>query len=202
LTDPDHPDLGPRNNQFVFLAGRIQPGRDTFAQRFANGALGPVNWFNHTSICELSHHIAFSYATAQYAQGKWNTGPNHLKPNYSEAEFVIFWGTGAFEANFGPTPLTEQITDSLVQRNFRFAVIDPRRSKTAAKAWKWLPVQPGGDLPLALAIIRWIFENKRYTGRTPPAERGSPQSPLSPPGTRGSDGNAGRRPARTFSPGM
>ncbi len=162
LIDPDHPDLGPRNNQFVFMAGRIEPGRDVFAQRFTSGALGSVNWYNHTAICELSHHIAFNYATAQYAQGKWAPGPAHLKPNYSESEFVIFWGTGAFESNFGPTPMTQQITDSLTERNFRFAVIDPRLSKTAAKAWKWVPVQPGGDLPLALAMIRWIFENKRY----------------------------------------
>ena len=162
LIDPDHPDLGPKNNQFVFQAGRIEPGRDSFAQRFTNGALGSVNWYNHTSICELSHHIAFNYATAQYSQGKWATGPAHLKPNYSESEFVIFWGTGAFEGNFGPTAITQQVTDSLTQRNFHFAVVDPRLSKTAAKAWKWLPVQPGGDLPLALAMIRWIFENKRY----------------------------------------
>ena len=162
LIDPDHPDLGPRNNQFVFMAGRIEPGRDSFAQRFTNGAVGSTNWYNHTSICELSHHIAFNYATAQYSKGKWSTGPAHLKPNYSESEFVIFWGTGAFESNFGPTPMTQQVTDSLTQRNFHFAVVDPRLSKTAAKAWKWLPVQPGGDLPLALAMMRWIFENKRY----------------------------------------
>ncbi|MDE3074225.1 MAG: molybdopterin-dependent oxidoreductase [Chloroflexota bacterium] len=165
LIDPDHPDLGPRNNQFVFQAGRVEPSRDTYSQRFVNGALGSVNWFNHTSICELSHHIAFNYATAQYAKGKWSTGPAHLKPNYSEAEFVIFWGTGAFEANFGPTPMTEQITDSLTQRNFRMAVIDPRLSKTAAKAWKWLPVRSGGDLPLALAMIQSIFDNQRYDQR-------------------------------------
>jgi Anaerobic dehydrogenases, typically selenocysteine-containing len=41
-------------------------------------------------------------------------------------------------------------------------VIDPRYSTTAAKAWKWIPVKPGGDLPLAMAMIRWIIENKRY----------------------------------------
>ena len=162
LTDPDHPDLGPKNNQFVFLAGRIEPGRDLFAQRFTTGALGSLNWFNHTSICELSHHVAYLYATAQYSAGKWSTGANHFKPNYSEAEFVIFWGTGAFEANFGPTPIAEQVTRSLVERNFKFAVIDPRLSKTAAKAWRWLPVAPGGDLPLAMAMAQWIIQNGRY----------------------------------------
>ncbi len=164
LIDPDHPDLGPKNNQFVFQAGRIEPGRDMYAQRFANGAVGSANWYNHTSICELSHHIAYQYSSAQFSGGRWNLGQPVFKPNYLAAEFVIFWGTGAFEANFGPTPVAEQVTSSLVGRNFKMAVVDPRLSKTAAKAWRWLPVVPGGDLPLALAMIQWIIEKRRYDG--------------------------------------
>ena len=33
LIDPDHPDLGPKNNQFVFQAGRIRPDRSLPEQR-------------------------------------------------------------------------------------------------------------------------------------------------------------------------
>ncbi|MDE3095973.1 MAG: molybdopterin-dependent oxidoreductase [Chloroflexota bacterium] len=162
LIDPDHPDLGPKNNQFVFMAGRIEPSRDTFAQRFTTGGLGSVNWYNHTSICELSHHIAYLWSTAQYTKGKWAPGVAHCKPNYAESEFVIFWGTGAFEANFGPTPMAEQVTAGLASGRLKIAVVDPRLSKTAAKAWRWLPAASGGDLPLALGMIRWIFDNQRY----------------------------------------
>ena len=163
LINPDHPDLGPKNNEFVFMAGRIEPGRSDFTKRFVNGGFGSINWYEHTTICEQSHHVAFKLMTAQYENGKWNPGPAHMKPNYSESEFVIFWGTGAFEANFGPPPISEQITASLVERNFKIAVIDPRFSKTAAKAWKWIPVKPGdGDSALAMGMIRWIIENERY----------------------------------------
>jgi len=161
LIDPEHPDLGVKNNQFVFLAGRIEPGRNNFAQRFTLGSCGSVNWYDHTTICEQSHHIAYTYATAQYAAGKWATGPNHMKPDTVNAEFVIFWGTSPFEANFGPTIMTETVTKSIVERNFKYAVVDPRLSKTAAKGW-WIPVRQGGDLPLALGMIRWILDNKRY----------------------------------------
>ena len=96
-------DLGVKNNQFVFLAGRIEPGRNNFAQRFTLNSFGSLNWYDHTSICEQSHHIAYTYTTAQYASGKWTTGPNHMKPDTLNAEFVIFFGTSPFEANFGPT---------------------------------------------------------------------------------------------------
>jgi tetrathionate reductase subunit A len=164
LIDPEHPDLGVKNNQFVFLAGRIEPGRNNFAQRFTYNSFGSVNWFDHTTICEQSHHIAYTYTTAQYTGSAWATGPNHMKPDTLNSEFVIYWGTGAFEANFGPTTMAEAITKSLVERNFKFAVVDPRLSKTAAKGW-WIPVMPTGDLPFALGMLRWIIENKRFDAK-------------------------------------
>jgi len=164
LIDPEHPDLGVKNNQFVFQAGRIEPGRNNFAQRFTYNSFGSVNWYDHTTICEQSHHIAYTYTTAQYNGSAWATGPNHMKPDTLNAEFVIFFGTSPFEANFGPTTMTEAISKSIAERNFKFAVVDPRLSKTAAKGW-WIPIQPGGDLPLGLGMIRWIIENKRYDAK-------------------------------------
>ncbi|NOZ70805.1 MAG: molybdopterin-dependent oxidoreductase, partial [Chloroflexi bacterium] len=163
LIDPDHPDLGPKNNQFVFQAGRIEHGRKEFAKRWLKDAFGSVNWYEHTTICEQSHHIAFGEMTNQYkGNGKWSGGKHHLKPDFANAEMVIFFGTGAFEANFGPTPMSELVTWSLTYRNMKMAVVDPRLSKTAAKAKWWLPVKPGQDAALALALGRWIVENERY----------------------------------------
>ena len=163
LIDPDHPDLGPRNNQFVFQAGRIEHGRKEFAKRWLKDAFGSVNWYEHTTICEQSHHIAFQQMTNQYrGEGSWGGGKTHLKPDFANAEMVIFFGTGAFEANFGPTPMSELVTWSLTYRNMKMVVVDPRLSKTAAKAKWWLPVKPGEDAALALAMGRWIVENERY----------------------------------------
>jgi tetrathionate reductase subunit A len=163
LIDPDHPDLGPKNNQFVFQAGRIEHGRKEFAKRWLVDAFGSTNWFEHTSICEQSHHIATIQVTNQYGgNGSWSGGKEQLKPDYANAEMVIFFGTGAFEANFGPTPMSELVTWSLNYRNMKIAVVDPRLSKTAAKARWWLPVKPGHDAALALALGRWIIENERH----------------------------------------
>ncbi|MFQ5593209.1 MAG: molybdopterin-dependent oxidoreductase [Anaerolineae bacterium] len=153
LIDPDHPDLGPVNNQFVFMGGRVEHGRKELAKRFTYDGLGSVNFYLHTTICEQSHHIAYK---------QMSNGKSHMKPDFLSSEFVIFFGTGAFEANFGPTPMTEMVTDSLLRHNFKYAVVDPRLSKTAAKAWKWIPIQPGADAALALGMIRWIIENERY----------------------------------------
>ncbi|MFQ6116397.1 MAG: molybdopterin-dependent oxidoreductase, partial [bacterium] len=162
LIDAQHPDLGPINNQFVFLAGRIEHGRKEFSKRWLSDAFGSVNWYEHTSICEQSHHIAYEMATNKYDKGNWKGGKHHMKPDALNSKFIVYFGTGAFEANFGPPPMAEKITDGLVTGRLKIAVVDPRFSKTAAKAWKWVPIQPGSDGALALGMIRWIIENKRF----------------------------------------
>jgi anaerobic selenocysteine-containing dehydrogenase len=165
LIDPDHPDLGPKNNQFVLQGGRISPDREVITKRFTFGSLGSVNWFGHTTICEQAHHVAFMYSLAQWhgKDGKfsWAKGPNHMKPDYPRAEFVIFWGTGFNEANFGPTSMAPRVSQAIYDNNLKIAVIDPRLSKSAAKGG-WIPVHPNGNLALALAMTRWIIDNQRY----------------------------------------
>ncbi len=159
LIDPDHPDLGPKNNQFVLLAGRIEHGRKEFGKRFLKNSFGSVNWFEHTSICEQSHHIAHKESTRDPATGK---SAEHMKPDLTASEFVIFFGSSPFDASFGPMPMVEMMTSGMVERGFKFAVVDPRLSTTAAKAWRWIPVKPGADGALAMAMVRWIIENERF----------------------------------------
>jgi anaerobic selenocysteine-containing dehydrogenase len=159
LIDPDHPDLGPKNNQFVFLPGRINRTRVDFAKRFVTDAFGSVNVEPHTSICELSIFVNTAEMTRDFVSGSTK---KHFSPDFLNSEFVIFWGTGFAEANFGLTPMAELVTRALTEGALKVAVIDPRLSKSAAKAWRWIPVQPGGDAALAIGMIRRIMESGRY----------------------------------------
>ena len=162
LIDPNHPDLGLKNNQFIFQAGRIEHGRKEFGKRFVHNSFGSVNFYEHTTICEQSHHIAFWGTTCKYKHGKWGGGKHHMKPDTLNSEFNIYFGTSPFEANFGPPIMTGKITDGMAAGRLKIAVVDPMLSKTAAKAWKWVPVKPSGDAALALGMTRWIIENERY----------------------------------------
>ncbi len=47
----------------------------------------------------------------------------------------------------------------------RIAVVDPRCSKTASRAWKWLPIKSNGVAAVSMGIIHWIIENQRYNAR-------------------------------------
>lgn len=166
LIDPDHPDLGPKNNKFTLMCGRIEHGRKELGKRFVNASVGSKNFFEHTSICEQSHHIGYNEVTNKWVvsdgKGKWTGGKHHMKPDFLHSEFVVFFGTGAFEANFGKTSMAQKVTDALVDRNFKMAVIDPRMSQTAAKAEWWVPIKPSTDAAFAWGMIRWIIENERF----------------------------------------
>ncbi len=157
LIDPKHPDLGLKNNGFVFMAGRIEHGRKELMKRFTHQAIGSVNAYEHTTICEQSHHRAYAMMTGD--------NNHHMKPDLVNAEFVLFWGTGAYSANFGMTPMAEKVTTGKQKRGMKTAVVDPRLSNDAAHADWWLPVKPDENATLAMAMIRWILENRRYDQR-------------------------------------
>ncbi len=162
LIDPNHPDLGPKNNKFVIQNGRIEHGRKEFSKRWLKDSFGSVNWYEHTSICEQSHHIGYNEMTRKWKDGKWGKGKHHMKPDIYNSKYILYFGTGAFEANFGPTNLARKVTKGLSEGTLKIAVADPRFSKTAAKAQQWLPLKPGTDAALAYGMIRWIIDNKRY----------------------------------------
>lgn len=162
LIDPNHPDMGPKNNQFLYQMGRIHNGRIQFTKRFVNNAMGSVNWIEKTSLCGQTSNKTWLRSTMDYKEGKWVGGVKAPRPDWANIEFALVLGTIVFEANYGPVQETEPITEGLTCGRLKLAVADPRFTKVAAKAWKWLPLKPGTDGALGVGMIRWILENNRY----------------------------------------
>ncbi|MFT9486460.1 MAG: molybdopterin-dependent oxidoreductase [Tepidibacillus sp.] len=165
LIDPNHPDKGPKNNQFLYQVGRIHNGRIEFTKRFVHDAFGSVNWIEKTSICGQTSNKVNIRSTMAYKDGKWTGGVKNPKPDHKNAEFLMIWGNIVMEAAYGPVQESEQITEGLASGHLKLAVVDPRLTKAAAKAWKWVPIKPGTDAALALGMIRWIIENERYDAK-------------------------------------
>ncbi|MBI4875238.1 MAG: molybdopterin-dependent oxidoreductase, partial [Acidobacteria bacterium] len=166
LIDPDHPDFGPRNNQFVFNWGRLKAGRSEFFLRFVKDSFGSTNGHGHTTVCQGSIYFAGKAMSEQPSSGKWTGGAKaYWMADTANAEFIVYWGANVLEGNYGPPLKVPKITRGLAGGKLKLAVVDPRHSKIAAKAWKWLPIKPGEDAALALAMIRWILDNGRYDKR-------------------------------------
>jgi tetrathionate reductase subunit A len=165
LIDPDHPDFGPKNNQFAFVWGRLKAGRGDLISRFTRDAFGSFNAHGHTTVCQGSLYFTCKAMADQFVEGKFTGGPKfYWQGDVQNAEFVIFVGASPLEGNYGPTNRSKGITEGITSGRLKFAVVDPRHSKTASKAWKWVPAKPGTEGALALGIIRWIMENGHYNG--------------------------------------
>lgn len=161
LIDPEHPDLGPKNNQIVVNWGRLKDGRGDFYKRFA-AALGTTNAHGHTTVCQGSLYFTCKALSEQYIGGKFTEGQKfYWQADTENSEFILFVGANLFEANYGPPNRTVRLTTNLVEGRTRIAVVDPRYSKLASKAWKWLPIKPGTDAALAMGIIRWMLDEGR-----------------------------------------
>lgn len=162
LIDPEHPDLGPKNNQIVVAWGRLKDGRGDLYKRFAAG-LGTMNAHGHTTVCQGSLYFTCKAISEQYIGGKFTEGQKfYWQADTENSRFIFFIGANLFEANYGPPNRTVRLTDNLVSGKTKIAVADPRFSKLASKAWRWLPVKPGQDGALAMAFIRWMLEEKRF----------------------------------------
>ncbi len=74
LIDPDHPDFGPKNNQFTFVWGRLKDGRGELIKRFTGDAMGSVNAHGHTTVCQGSLYFTGKAMSEQLVEGKWSGG--------------------------------------------------------------------------------------------------------------------------------
>ncbi len=162
LIDPKHPDFGPKNNHFLLAWGRLKAGRKDFISRLGSG-FGTTNLHGHTTVCQGSLYFTCKAISEQYQAGKFTGGQKfYWQADLENSKYVLFVGANLFEANYGPTNRTVRLTKNLESGYTKIAVVDPRFSKLASKASKWLPIKPGEDSALALAMIQWIIENKRY----------------------------------------
>lgn len=157
--DPERPELGARVNQVGMILSTNE-GREAFVRRFMNQAYGTLNVVGHGSYCGGAYR---SGSGAMFGDVKKMP---HAKPDWHNAEFVIFMGTAP--ANAG-NPFKRQgtlVSQARADGKLKYVVVDPvlNNSETLAVKDKarWIPIRPGTDGAMAMAMIRWIIDNQRY----------------------------------------
>lgn len=163
--DWNHPDLGLKNNQFVMAWGRLKGGRKEFI-KYLGGAFGTTNLHGHTTVCQGSLYFTCKAISEQYIDGKFSGSKKfYWQADLEKAKYVLFVGANLFDANYGPTNRTVRLTENLSKGYTKIGVVDPRFTKLASKAEDWLPINPGTDSALAMAIIQWIIANERFNAQ-------------------------------------
>jgi len=112
-------------------------------------AYGSPNYGTQRSLCFNAMIVANQMTYGMEEPGR----------SYEGVKYIILTGRNLAEA------ISNSETGSLINaidKGAKLVYIDPRFTKTAAKAAEWLPIRPGTDLALHLAFINVIIGEKRY----------------------------------------
>ncbi|CAA7600428.1 Molybdopterin oxidoreductase Fe4S4 domain protein [Acididesulfobacillus acetoxydans] len=111
-------------------------------------AYGTPNYGTQRSLCFNSMTTGFLYTYGVAQPGT----------DYANCNYMIFSGRNLAE---GISNIETQEMIDMVARGAKVVVLDPRFTKTAAKA-EWLPIRPGTDLAFFLALINVLVNEKLY----------------------------------------
>ncbi len=96
-------------------------------------------------------------ATGAAQTALYGSMPGVALGDYAHAKLIVIWGANPHASGIHLVPIVKRAQEAGAQ----LVVVDPRVTKLARAADLHLAVRPGTDLPLALALIRWLFENER-----------------------------------------
>jgi anaerobic selenocysteine-containing dehydrogenase len=91
------------------------------------------------------------------ASGLYGKMPGTAYQDYAHAKLVVVWGMNPSVSGIHLVPYIQEAQ----KRGARLVIVDPRRTRMAEGADLHLALHPGTDLPLALAVIRWLFAQGR-----------------------------------------
>ncbi|HIP51733.1 MAG TPA: thiosulfate reductase [Campylobacterales bacterium] len=133
-------------SSFLFCAGEgmAEHTFKTFYQGF-----GSANWLNHASICLQTVASGYGVTIGAYPQS-----------DLENAEYIIMAGANRAEAIV--TPDTMDLFKRTKGRGAKLICVDPRFTNTAAKADKWLAINPGTDLAFVLALTYVVLNEDLY----------------------------------------
>ncbi len=92
--------------------------------------------------------------TGAASQGLYGKMPSVTYQDYPEARLIILWGVNPATSGIHLMPFLKEARD----RGATLVVIDPRGTTLGRQADLFLPVRPGTDLVVALALHRYLFE--------------------------------------------
>lgn len=124
----------------------------------SNGLLSQDNtdarYFRRLGASRLARTVCAA-PTTRAAEGLYGWMPGVGFPDYADADGIVVWGANPSVSGIHLMPALQEAK----KKGAWIAVVDPRRTRVARIADLHLAVRPGTDLPVALSIIRWMFES-------------------------------------------
>ncbi len=115
---------------------------------------GTPNIAGTDPFCATGKSVAY-----ELTQGSVGSGNSYTPDDLGSAEMYLYFGDNQAETRpvyFG------MINDWRIKNRAKMAVVDPRCTVTASKADKWLPIRPGTDMALGLAMAHHILARELH----------------------------------------
>ncbi|MFC1948042.1 molybdopterin-dependent oxidoreductase [Chloroflexota bacterium] len=106
--------------------------------------------YGHSGICAVQRAFGFAYTL----------GVPMLAPDYDNADLIIIWGGNPVYSGTPQGGLNRILNAN--DRGATLVVVKPQMQPDAAKADIWMPVRPGTDGALALAMLNVVINENLY----------------------------------------
>lgn len=115
--------------------------------------LGSPNDMNCGSICNTASSTITPITTL-------GVGTRQMVQEIENSDYIIAWGKNS-TTDDGPQVMLRRISEAK-KRGAKLIVIDPRETGLGEQADWWIPITPGTDGALALAMLKLIVDSERY----------------------------------------
>ncbi len=142
LRDEGHPE------KFMFHYGRMKGSdgkiiKDFFLTAYGTGTVG-----NHTGICE----------SAKWTAQELTWGSHYDNWDFDNTKFILNFGSNVLECHTNHVPEAQRCIAAMA-KGVPMYTFDVRLSNTAAKSTEWIPIIPGTDLAVVLAMCNVLLQN-------------------------------------------
>jgi anaerobic selenocysteine-containing dehydrogenase len=96
-------------------------------------------------------------ATTAATHGLYGPMSGVALEDYAHSKLIVLWGVNPSATGIHLVPIIERAREA----GAKLVVVDPRRTPLAKRADLWLPVRPGTDVVVALAVIDELFRSGR-----------------------------------------
>jgi len=140
---------------------RARHGAEAILPYFYGGSNGlltnnleDTRLFRRFGASQLARTICAA-PTGAAAASMYGRMPGVAYDDYEHARLIVIWGCNPSTSGIHLMPHLKQAR----QAGAKLVVVDPRRTPLARQADLHLAIRPGTDLPVALAVIRELFES-------------------------------------------
>ena len=105
--------------------------------------------------------------TCQHQSARWTAheltwGATADNWDFENARYVLNFGSNVLEAHTNFVSLAKRLTKSTVDHDLKMVTFDVRLSNTAANSDQWIPIKPGTDLAIVLAMCNVVMNEELY----------------------------------------